>query len=118
MNYEISLKGIACFGYHGVMPEERKEGQNFYVDVDLSTNLNELHDDLKNTIDYSKVVELVVEAITGEPVNLIETLAKSISEKVLDFDNKISEVKVSVHKPSAPVSAQISDVSVAYIAKR
>ena len=32
MNYEISLKGIAGFGYHGVMPEERKEGQKFYVD--------------------------------------------------------------------------------------
>ena len=118
MNYEISLKGIAGFGYHGVMPEERKEGQYFYVDVDLSTNLNELSDDLKNTIDYSKAVEIVIQVITGEPVNLIETLAKSISEKVLDFDNKISEVKVSVHKPSAPVSAQISDVSVAYIAKR
>ena len=77
-----------------------------------------MNDDLKNTIDYSKVVEIVIQVITGEPVNLIETLAKSISEKVLDFDNKISEVKVSVHKPSAPVSAQISDVSVAYIAKR
>jgi len=118
MNYEISLKGIAGFGYHGVMPEERKEGQNFYVDVDLSTNLNELNDDLKNTIDYSKVVEIVIQVITGEPVNLIETLAKSISEKVLELDKKISEVKVSVHKPSAPVSAQISDVTVTYIAKR
>ena len=78
----------------------------------MNLNLHELHDDLTNTVDYSKLVELISFEISNNPVNLIETLAERIAFKVLSYDQKIDLVSVTVHKPSAPVTSKVSDISV------
>jgi dihydroneopterin aldolase len=108
----ISVKGIAGFGYHGVFDEERKTGQEFSVDVELLADLQHLGDDLNKTIDYSKIVLLAKQEIEINPVNLIETLAERIAEKILDGFNKVTAVTVTVHKPMAPIAAKFSDLSV------
>ena len=80
--------------------------------LNLNLNLHELHDDLTNTVDYSKLVELISFEISNNPVNLIETLAERIAVKVLSYDQKIDLVAVTVHKPSAPVTSKVTDISV------
>lgn len=112
MSGRITLTGIKSFGYHGVLDSERKNGQVFLVDVAMEVNLVNLGDKLENTIDYSKITEIVIKEIDSNPVNLIETLAERIADKILSFDEKIRIVTITVHKPSAPVSAEIADVSV------
>ena len=112
MSDRINLIGIRGFGYHGVFENERANGQEFLVDVIIDTKLVNLNDDLSKTIDYSKIIDLVSFEITSNPVNLIETLAERIADKLLDFDKKISALTVTVHKPSAPVSAKLTDISV------
>lgn len=112
MKDQISIIGIKGFGHHGVLESERNNGQEFIVDLNLELNLQQLKDDLDNTVDYSKLVELVSFEISNNPVNLIETLADRIAVKVLSYDQKIELVSVTVHKPSAPVDSKVTDISV------
>lgn len=118
MSDKISILGIEGFGYHGVFESERREGQNFAVDVELFANLQNLEDELSETVDYSKIVELVSAEISSNPVNLIETLAERIGNRILEFDKKITKLGVTVHKPSAPVSTKVSDISVTIFKSR
>jgi dihydroneopterin aldolase len=114
MTDSISLKGIWGFGYHGVFDHEAKNGQDFFVDLELHLDLSRasISDDLKDTIDYGALSDVVVEEITGERVQLIEKLAGRIADRIKAGHPEISQIAVTVHKPKAPIAAQASDISV------
>lgn len=109
----ITLQGIPCYGYHGCLPEEQKNGQPFYMDIVLYVPLQKAgqSDDLHDTIDYSAVYRLVRDIAEGRPYHLIERLAAVIAEHILaDFPQAV-RVGVTVHKPHAPVGGPIGDVA-------
>jgi 7,8-dihydroneopterin aldolase/epimerase/oxygenase len=110
----IRISGIKAFGYHGVFETERASGQDFYVDIELEVDLTRasVSDDVKDTINYAEVTDIVVEEITTNPVSLIEKLAGRIAERIKVTFAQAARVTVTVHKPQAPVSAQVQDVSV------
>lgn len=114
MSDTISLTGIWGFGYHGVFDHEAKNGQDFFVDLEIHLDLSQasLSDVLEDTIDYGALADLVVEEITGERVQLIERLAGRIADRIKSGHPQISKISVTVHKPKAPISAQTSDISV------
>jgi dihydroneopterin aldolase len=114
MSDTISLTGIWGFGYHGVFDHEAKNGQDFFVDLEIHLDLSQasLSDALEDTIDYGALADLVVEEITGERVQLIERLAGRIADRIKCGHPQISKISVTVHKPKAPISAQTSDISV------
>ena len=115
MSDSIVIKGIRGFGYHGVFEQETKNGQEFYVDVELFLDLAPASqsDALEDTIDYGAVCDVVLACITGKPVQLIEKLAGDIADALLNSYTILSHVKVIVHKPQAPVNAEVLDISVA-----
>ncbi|MEJ6573880.1 MAG: dihydroneopterin aldolase [Actinomycetes bacterium] len=114
MSDQIILSGITAIGFHGVFPEERKNGQSFTVDLKLSFDLAPAgeSDDLTKTVNYASVAEVTVEEITGDPVSLIEALATRISKRLFQEFSLLESVVVTVHKPEAPVSVKFSDISV------
>ena len=112
MSDSIKIKGITAVGFHGVYTEERAKGQKFIVDVKLSLDLKGSADDLTKTVNYADVAHLVVRHITGEPVNLIETVAESIADEILKDYQLVKKVQVKVHKPEAPINVEFSDVVV------
>jgi dihydroneopterin aldolase len=114
MSDQIVLTGIHGFGYHGLFEQERKDGQDFFVDLKLSVDLKaaSLSDAIEDTVNYAEITGLVVEEITSNPVNLIEKLAARIAERVLNQHVKVISVTVTVHKPQAPVAAQLKDIAV------
>ena len=114
MSDRIIITGISAIGFHGVYPEERSQGQRFVVDVTLSLDLSVpgTNDHLINTVDYSKVAELIHEIIVGEPFQLIERLADEIAHRVLRTYSLVHSIEVTVHKPDAPVGISISDLAV------
>lgn len=120
MNDSIRINGIKAFGYHGVFAEETKNGQDFLVDVELILDLGKasISDDLTDTVDYGAICNLVVTAITGAPYKLIEKLAGVIADEILATSNLVEIAIVTVHKPSAPVSAVTSDINVMVIRTR
>lgn len=107
----ITLTGLTATGYHGVFPEERREGQPFVVDVVLGLTLDTHSDDLSATVNYAEVAADVEAVITGEPYHLIETVAGAIAERCLTH-GRVGSVTVTVHKPRAPLSQTFADVSV------
>lgn len=106
----IALTGLRAVGFHGVLDSERENGQEFVVDLNLILEFP-INDELDQTVDYGSLAESVVGIITGEPVNLIETLAERIAEHVL-ADRRVNSVQVTVHKPTAPINTKFTDVSV------
>ena len=109
----IRIEGIEAFGYHGVFPQEKREGQTFLVDVDIETSFDEAiaHDDVAYTVDYGVVAERVAEIIQGEPADLIETMCDRIVTMVLSLEG-VKATRVTIHKPQAPISVPFAGVSV------
>ena len=109
----ISLTGLRAFGRHGVLAMERADGQEFIVDAVLwlDTVGAAAADDLSLTVDYGALTSRLAEIVSGEPVALIETLAERLAAACLE-DRRVSQVDLTVHKPQAPVSVRLDDVSV------
>jgi len=114
MSDQIVLTGIHGFGYHGLFEQERIDGQDFFVDLTLEVDLRaaSTSDAISDTVNYAEITDLVVEEITTNPVNLIEKLAGRIADRVLTQHVKVDSVTVTVHKPQAPVAAQLKDIAV------
>jgi dihydroneopterin aldolase/2-amino-4-hydroxy-6-hydroxymethyldihydropteridine diphosphokinase len=109
----ITLRGVRATGYHGVFDHERRDGQEFVVDVDLTLDLSRAgeSDDLADTYDYGALATAVAARVEGEPYSLVERLAAVIADDVLR-DLRVDEVRVTVHKPQAPVPVPFDDVAV------
>ena len=108
----LQIRGIECFGHHGVFEFERREGQPFVIDLvlGLDTRLAAASDDLHDTVDYGSLVAAVKAAVESDPVDLIETLAQRIANVCL-LGDRVQWTTVTVHKPEAPIDATFSDVA-------
>jgi dihydroneopterin aldolase len=109
----ITLTGLRARGHHGVYDSERQQGQDFFIDVTLELDLDRAlsTDKLSDTVDYGELAQALVRIVTGEPVNLIETLAGRLLTECL-ADPRVGAATVSVHKPGAPIPHEFADVAV------
>jgi 7,8-dihydroneopterin aldolase/epimerase/oxygenase len=116
---ELSIIGIECFAHHGVFDFEKRDGQTFVIDLSLAveTAAAAASDDLRDTVDYGSLVASVKAAVEKDPVDLIETLAQRIADVCL-LDARVEWVRVTVHKPDAPIEATFSDVALTITRKR
>lgn len=110
----IELTGLVIRGHHGVFAHEKRDGQDFVVDLVVWTDLRRAaaSDDLADTVDYGALADAVVEVVGGEPADLIETVAQRVAAAVLTADARIRRVRVTLHKPDAPIAHRFGDVAV------
>jgi len=108
----LAVRGIAVHGHHGVFEFERREGQEFRIDLVLGMDTSGAarSDDLQDTVDYGTLVDQVSSAVANDPVDLIETLAQRIADICLRND-QVTDVEVTVHKPHAPIQVPFEDVA-------
>ena len=109
----IELRGLKVRGNHGVFDHERRDGQDFIIDITLWIDLADAaaSDDLADTYDYGTLAKRAA-AIGGGPArNLIETVAGEIADDVMN-DRRVHAVEVVVHKPNAPIPLTFTDVAV------
>jgi dihydroneopterin aldolase len=106
--------------YHGVMPHEAKVGQSFKLDLVLDIGLAEASrsDKLKDTVSYDRVVNIASEAFCAKRYRLVEAAAGAVADAVLAGFPKVSGVRVTVHKPHAPIAATFDDVGVTVTRRR
>ena len=109
----IELRGLTVRGNHGVFDHERRDGQDFVVDITVWIDLAAAaaSDQLSDTYDYGVLAQRAAEIVGGTARNLIETVAAEIAEDVMT-DERVHAVEVVVHKPQAPIPLEFSDVAV------
>jgi len=109
----IELRGLTVRGNHGVFDHERRDGQDFVVDITVWLDLAAAaaSDDLADTVDYGALAQRAADVVAGPPRNLIETVAAEIADGVM-ADDRLHAVEVVVHKPDAPIPLSFSDVAV------
>jgi dihydroneopterin aldolase len=110
----ITLRGVRAHAHHGVYAFERERGQMFRVDavLELDTRAAAVGDDLEKTVNYAELAQKLYAVLTGEPVNLLETLAQRLANVCLD-DPLVDAVEITVHKPQAELGVPFDDVTVA-----
>ena len=109
----IELRGLTVRGHHGVFEHERRDGQDFVIDITVWIDLAAAaaSDDLADTVDYGALAQRAADVVAGPPRNLIETVAAEIADGVM-ADERLHAVEVVVHKPDAPIPLTFSDVAV------
>ncbi len=110
----IELTGVRARGHHGVLAEEKRDGQGFVVDatLHLDTAPAARDDALARTVDYAEVAGIIVDVVGTGALDLIETLAARLAEAILASQSLVRSVEVAVHKPSAPIPHPFADVAV------
>lgn len=120
MSDRIFISGLALHAYHGVMAHEAKVGQTFTIDLELDIDLSEAarSDKVMDTVSYDKVVECASEVFRAQRFRLIEAAAGRVADAVLAAFDRVRSVKVTIHKPHAPIAATFSDVGVTLVRSR
>ena len=106
---KIALKGMFFYAFHGNNPEERSLGQPFQVDLEAELDLQAAgtSDNLKDTVNYSHLYEVVQRVVEGPPCNLLETVAVAIATQVLERFPPVGGVRVKVTKSRPPIRGAI-----------
>jgi dihydroneopterin aldolase len=109
----IALRGLRVRGHHGVLDHERRDGQDFVLDLVLDVDLAPAgaSDDLADTVDYGALAEGAATVVAGPPRQLIEAVAAEVADRVL-ADARVAAVEVTLHKPQAPIGVPFDDVAV------
>jgi 7,8-dihydroneopterin aldolase/epimerase/oxygenase len=120
MSDAIFITGLLIHAHHGVMPHEEKVGQRFVLDLELATDLAPaaVSDKVVDTVSYASIVEAVTRAFTARSYRLVEAAAGAVADEVLSTFPRIASVRVTVHKPHAPIAAIFNDVGVTILRKR
>jgi dihydroneopterin aldolase len=116
MTDRITLTGLRVRGHHGVLPAERRDGQDFVVDavLRLDTRAAGASDELSDTVDYAELAARLAAVVSGEAYDLIETLAERLAAVCLSHP-LVFEAEVTVHKPAAPIPLDVADVAVTVV---
>jgi dihydroneopterin aldolase len=114
MNDAIFIDGLVLHAYHGVMQHEAKVGQTFRLDLVLDIDLGAASrtDKLKDTISYDKVVKTTSDAFCSRRYRLVEAAAGAVAGALLEGFPQLRGIRVTVHKPHAPIAATFTDVGV------
>ena len=111
---QIIVKGLRVFGYHGVNPEEQREGQWFNANIIAETDLSAAaaSDNLSDTVSYAKILKRAASVLSQERFDLLEAAAMRVIRVLLQDFPSLNRVTVCLQKPQAPIHAEFSWVGV------
>nr|WP_228046284.1 dihydroneopterin aldolase [Saccharopolyspora sp. HNM0983] len=107
------MTGLKVRGHHGVFEQEKRDGQEFLVDITVWIDLAgaAADDDLQQTLHYGELAERAAAVVGGPSRDLVETVAAEIADGVMT-DPRAFATEVTLHKPSAPIPLEFADVAV------
>ena len=113
MGDRIAVRGLRAYGHHGVYAFERRQGQTFKCDAVLELDISAAAatDDLTRTVNYAELAKQLYGTLSGEPVDLLETLAQRLADVCLAYE-LVDAVEITVHKPEADLGVPFDDVVV------
>jgi len=116
----IELRDLRVMGVHGVLPEERERAQPFSLDLDVWLDTEEAgaSDDLARTVDYGALAALAAGVVADSSFSLLEAVADAVARAVLDHDDRLVGVAVTVRKLRPPVPLDLGSVGVRVVRRR
>ena len=115
MSSKILLENLKIYAYHGVLPEENIIGTYYILNVELHANLWKATetDDLKNTISYAEINDLIHTEMKIKS-KLLEHVAGRIINKIHSTFPEITFIKIKITKTSPPMKGEIDGASVEF----
>lgn len=110
----VEIKGVKATACHGVLQEEKTNPQEFEIDIGFDYDLfvAAQGDDISGVVNYAEVAEEAYELCTQNSFDLIETLAYEIAFLLMKRFALMKSVRVTVHKPYAPINLPFDDICV------
>lgn len=106
---KVALEGVRFFAYHGYYPEEQKVGNEFLVDIETETVVEEnLKDELSDTVNYERLFEIASFEMKT-PRKLLETVAHRILKTILAEFSQLAKVRVGIRKLNLPVKGEVKN---------
>ncbi len=111
---EIRIEGLEVFAHHGVFAEETRDGQTFYVNAVLYTDIHRAceEDSLEYSIDYGAVCHFITEWMQTNTYRLLEAVAERLARAILLKYHLIYAIDLEIQKPQAPIKLPFGCVSV------
>lgn len=109
----IRLNNIRIHAFHGAIPTENIVGTDYLVNVEVKADWGDAakNDDLTKTINYAEINDIVREEMRKQRI-LIETVAESIVDRILQTFSLVEEAEVSVAKLNPPMTGEIESAEV------
>ena len=113
MEFEISLNNLKFYSYHGVLEEERCNGNEFIVNLSIFVSCNSSieKDELQDTISYADLFEIVKSQMSISR-NLLEKVAYSIATTIKTDYPQVKKGKISIEKVHPPIPSMFGSASV------
>jgi dihydroneopterin aldolase len=112
----LKIEKLKLWARVGVLDEERELGQLFSLDIFLWTDFEKCteNDDIKKTVDYSKLVEILKDQSKKISCFTIEKYSNAIIE-IIDQEFKFSKIKIILTKCNPPIIGFDGQVSIVRI---
>jgi dihydroneopterin aldolase len=110
---KIILEDIELYAYHGHLPEERKIGALFRINLEIDATIMKAckSDLLEDTLDYQKAYDIVAEEMKKSSA-LLENIALRITERIMKASDLVKSVKIKVAKMNPPLGGNVKSVAV------
>jgi dihydroneopterin aldolase len=108
---KVEVHGLEVVGRHGVLEEERRDGQLFLFDLELEVGDAGLSDRIEEAVDYRAVAARVRAVSDGHPFALLEALAAAVADAIA-ADFPVESVLVRVRKRPADLAVEWTAASV------
>ncbi len=117
---QIEIRGLKVFAYHGVNPEEKRDGQNFILDITADVDLSVpcRTDNVEDTVSYAKVMKTAIRVMNEASYDLLEKVSQRVADQILEEYPPIQTVEITLKKPEAPIRADFDYVAVHIVRRR
>lgn len=113
-NITVSIKRAEYYAFHGLYPGERKTGNRFELNLDVTYDPGDENNiDIRHTIDYQTLHAIVREEMQ-EPVNLMETVCTRIAAHIRRVFPQTRKIRLSLAKLHPPIEQFSGQVEVSF----
>lgn len=117
--YQIELTDIHLFAHHGVLPQEKKTGADFTINIRLTLDdcSCAIDDNITSTVSYADIYDIIKQEMR-EPSKLLEHVCNRIMQALFREFTSISEIEISLYKDTPPMGGDRLKAGVTMHSKR
>lgn len=102
----ILLENVKFYAFHGVLPQERKVGNDYQVSLRIGYDISRamVSDDVNDTLNYAEVYQLLSQEMSV-PSALLERVAGRIGDRLFRKFPAIQSIDLTIIKVNPPMGA-------------